>query len=592
MKNRNKFFLLSLCLALVSLVAAPIMAQEFEETGPGEGGTIYTSLGSSDPGTLNPLISADATSSDVWGWLYPSIFTVSSQTGESEPNLPHALATGWEYDDSGTVVTITLREDAFWSDGEQITSGDFIWAVNATRSGEIDSPRTGAFETLADGTPAGGKIIDVQAPDDFTVVVTFSQPDCVAFEDINDITPVPAHIFEALYGEDLSLMNGDSSFFPDVTFGPFGELELEAGVRASYLPSQDYPDSILGYVSPSEFAQLIIPDQDITVERFRAGELAITGIPGNYQAEFRGSSEFQTYESTRNGYVFVALNNADPSDPQPGVDADGNIIEQIPHPVLGDRLVRQAITQAVPVQDMIDGILDGYAIPVATHTIPTSWAYTPELQYVFDVAAAQALLTEAGWVDHDDDESTPRICEGCLYATAVDPDFEGSELTLNLYLSSGDSQNTLWSALFTDSLAQIGISLDVQEADWGTIIVPELLGQTFDMIILAWSFGLPVDPDVAAFFAPEVDVPDAGFNMVSYYNAEVMELNERARTLPGCDPEERRELYEQIQEIIYEDVPYFFLYVNETLTAAQLDLVNWNPTDFSRTYSLDAWARP
>ncbi|MBZ0294425.1 MAG: hypothetical protein K8L99_17815 [Anaerolineae bacterium] len=593
MKRINKIVLIGLCLGLLAMLTLPIAAQEWVEgPGAGEGGIVYLDMGDSDPATFNPLISNDAASSAVWTYMYPSIFTINPFTGQSEPNQPQALATGWEYDESGTVLTIHLREDAYWSDGTQITSADYMWAVEATRSGETSSPRTGVFETLADGTPAGGKIVNIEAPDDFTVQVTFTEADCVAFEDVNDITPIPSHIFEALYGDDYASMDEDPRHLPEATFGPFTDLEFEPAVRVSLLADQTYPDAYLGYVSPSEQVQLIIPNQDVRVERFRAGELAMIAIPGNYQSEFKDSPDYQTFEFTRNGYVFVALNNADPNNPQPGVDENGDPIPQTPHPVLGDKLVRQAITQAVPVQDLIDGILDGNAMPVGTATIPTSWAYTPDLQYEYNPDHARELLTEAGWIDDDNDESTPRVCQDCLYAREVDPEFEGSPLTLRFRQPSGDSQNALWAALFTDSLAEVGIELDAQEVDWSSVFLPELVGQTFDMMVLAWSFGLPVDPDIQGFFGPEIDVPGSGFNMTSYYNPEVLALNEEARTVPGCDIDSRRALYEQIQTILHEDSPYFFLYVNNSMTAAQPDLVNWNPTEFSRTYSMDAWALP
>src|SRR5690606_17458209 len=142
-----------------------------------------------------------------------------------------------------------------------------------------------------------------------------------------------------------------------------------------------------------------------------------------------------------------------------------------------------------------------------TSTIPASWAYTPDLQYEYDVEAARELLTEAGWVDDDNDESTPRICQNCLYAREVDPEFEGTALTRRFRQPSGDSQHELWAALFTSSLADIGIELDAQEVDWSSVFLPELTGQTFDMMVLAWSFGLPVDPDIQDIFGPESDVP-------------------------------------------------------------------------------------
>lgn len=58
---------------------------------------------------------------------------------------------------------------------------------------------------MADGTPAGGKIVSIEAPDDYTVVVTFNEADCISFSDVNDVTPVPAHVFSELYAVPSSL---------------------------------------------------------------------------------------------------------------------------------------------------------------------------------------------------------------------------------------------------------------------------------------------------------------------------------------------------------------------------------------------------
>ena len=179
-----------------------------EAPGPGLGGIVIDSSTAGDPATFNPLIGGDTASSAVYSWLYPAIIGVSPYTGLEEPNVAGAMAASWEYDETGTVLTVHLRDDISWNDGTPVTSADYMWAVEATRSGQIDSPRAGIFETMADGTPAGGKIVSIEAPDDYSVVVTFSEADCISFSDVNDVTPVPAHVFSELYGDDYAAMNG------------------------------------------------------------------------------------------------------------------------------------------------------------------------------------------------------------------------------------------------------------------------------------------------------------------------------------------------------------------------------------------------
>ena len=66
------------------------------------------------------------------------------------------------------------------------------------------------------------------------------------------------------------------------------------------------------------------------------------------------------------------MNHANPANPQSGIDEDGNLLPQEPHPVLRDKLVRQAISHAVDMDALIAGIRYGNGFKVATHTIPTS----------------------------------------------------------------------------------------------------------------------------------------------------------------------------------------------------------------------------
>jgi peptide/nickel transport system substrate-binding protein len=583
---------------LVAALIPAVIAQEGEiqDVGAGEGGIIIYGNTADDPATFNPIISSDTSSSDVIQWLYPAIIGLNYETGLEEPNVPGALAESWEFDESGTVLTIHLREGLTWNDGTPITSADYIYAAEAIRSGQTSSPRTYVFETLVDGTETGGKVVNIEAPDANTVVVTFSQPDCIAFSDVNDIPMVPAHVFSELYGDNYAAMDEDPRAIPTVTWGPFKDIEFAPSERISMIADQSYSDALLGYVAPEEWVYLSVPDENVETERFIGGEITVLAVPAVRQNDFRTDpelAEFQTYEFSGNSFVFMAMNNADPANPQPGLDDEGNPLPQTPHPVLGDPLVRQAVTQAVDMNALIDGIRDGNGVPIATHTIPTSWAFNPDLQYQFDPEAASALLDEAGWVDDDGDPSTPRVCQNCLYAREVDPDFEGAPLDIRVRVPAGGVVGEQMGEFIAASLEDVGFATDFQAIDWATAFLPELDGQTFDMAMLSWNLGLPVDPDVAWAYGPEADLPGSGFNFVSFYNEELNQIMEAARDpgqTNGCDTETRRQMYLRAQEILYEEAPYLYMYVPESMTATQPNLGNWNPTPYSRTYDTDAWA--
>lgn len=587
----KKTFSAALLMALLLIIAVvPGLAQE--DDGFGSGSPLVAPNSGTDISTFNPLYYGDGATGTIVSLMYPSIIGINPQTGLEEPNQDGAMAAGWEFNEAGDVVTITLREDMFWSDGTPITAHDYIYSTNVVRSGLVDSPRESMFETLDDGTPAGGKIAEIVALDDYTVQVTFSAPDCVAFSDINNVSVVPRAEFEAAYGDDYAAMLDDPFRVPEVVFGPFGDPEFSPGERVSLLPMENYTDNAPGYVVPNEYIYLSIPDTTVAVERFLAGDLTYLAVPGPRQDEIENDSNYQSYRFIGNSFNFFAYNIADPENPQPGLDENGEAIDQGLHPIFGDVRVRQALAQAFDKDVLIEGIVDGKGVPVATHTTPNSWVYDEDIAYVYDTDAALALLAEAGWVDDDNDPETPLICDGCLYAEQVDPDFAGSPLTFTLLSGSGSTTGEELGLFFDAEMAKIGVDVDFQQVDFNSVLVPNMLGQTYDMVLLAWSLGYPVDPDVSNFYGPESDQPGGGFNFVSFNNERLNELLEEARTVPGCDQETRAELYAEAQQLLFEEMPYIYLYVPSSLTAVQNNVNGFNPTPVSRVWNQDAWFIP
>jgi peptide/nickel transport system substrate-binding protein len=626
-----------MCLLLLSMTVAPLAAQD-ADPGPGQGGIVVESNPGDDPSTFNPVISSDTASSDVTSLMYPSIIGLDDVTLEEAPDVGQALATGWSYDETGTVLTLNLREDITWADGEPITAEDWVWAYEAIRSGETISPRVSALYDLADGSITGGTIHDVTMLDDYTLEIRLGTvatdedgevitgddgepqlvPNCEALSDLNDIPVVPAHAYEAAFGGDYGSMSDDPYFVPETpggfgTFGPFTDPYIEFGVQTSLLADQSFPDTELGYVAPSEWLYQNVEDLTVAYERFLAGDFTWMEISASNQNDFRQYEGFQTLEYPSNGYAYMGYNLADPDNPQPGRDAEGNIIDQGLHPVFGDVQVRQALAYAVDVREMIGtrstedspatGILEGNGYPIATHNHPGLSSTDDELAelgvepYPFDPEIAATMLEEAGWVDIDDDGI--RECQGCLYAQEVDPEYEGSELEFELLTNAGNNIREAVGETIRAQLEDVGVRVNFQAIEFGTL-VDVLLGQQFDAVIISWSLALPFNPGggLNAFFGIGNDRPDSGFNTGSYHNPELDELVSRADSLPAaddgsyeaCDQEARDDLYAEGQRIIWEDQPYLFLYATNTMVAGQPEVGNFDPLPYNPAWNIDAWA--
>ena len=630
MKRFSKYFLLGMIAVLLIALVVPVAAQA-----PGEGGTIVRANLGDDPSTFNPIITSDTSSSTVSDWMYPDIIALDPITAQELPNTPGGLATAWEYDESGTVLTLHLREDAFWSDGEQITADDYLWAFNAVKSGQTSSSRTYVMYELDDGTLSDGVVHSITKLDDFTLEIHLGNvekddegnpvldedgnpvliPNCIAIQDLNDIPVVPAHVYEAAFGSDYASMDEDPYFKPEgengiATFGPFTDPFIEYGVQVSLLADTGYPDAEGGQVNPGEWLFQNVEDQTIMYERFLAGDFTWISVSADNQNALRGDDRFQIIEYPANGYTWMGYNMADPSNPQPGRDTDGNIVDQGLHPIFGDVRVRQAIAYGIDVREMIGtrpegdqpatGILEGNGYLIATHNHPGLSSTDDELAelgvepYPFDQEKAAALLEEAGWVDTDDDGV--RECQGCLYATEVDPSFEGSELQFELLTNAGNNLREATGETIRAQLAEIGITVDFQAIEFGTL-VDELLGQSFDAIIIGWNLGLPFTPDMKWNFGVAADRPGAGFNTGSYYNQEFEDLLDLANSLPAaedgsyaaCDPDQRDLLYAEAQKIVWEEQPYAFLYAGNVMAAAQANVEGWDPLPYFANWNAEAW---
>ena len=578
MKHFSRLLVLAL---LLSVLAIPLTAQD----GAGEGGTIIIH-NNEDPAWFSPLLNQEASSADLIGRFTPGLLGLDPFTASYLQNAPGAMATTWEFDETGTVLTVNMREDAYWSDGEQITADDYMYFVNAQRSGLLDSPYpAGYFVTLDDGTPGTGQLVDVVALDDFTIQLTFAEPDCTNLDNIPS-TLVPSHVYEADFGEDYAAINEDPLYLPGVYWGAWMDPVVNPGESVSMVANQDYPDAELGYVSPGEWVRLNLPDDDVAMERFKAGELTLMDSIAAWEVPFfLDNPDYQMFEFTSRSWTYIGFNLGNPENPQNAYDEDGNYIEQDPHPILGDKKVRQALAYAVDIDTVIETYKGGLSVNLGAPTIPGYPDYDPDLVIPFDPDLSRQLLEEAGWVLNEGSEF--RVCEGCMYAE------DGTELALEFLTIQGlGEQFELYMEFMAQQWRDVGVNVEAQFVDYGTVISPATDSQTFDMYYLGWRLGLPADPDKIWLFGTEADVVDGGYNSGSYHNPELDQLFRDARNpalTDNCNMDVRAEMYKEANRILNDDMPYIFLWTNKGFTVTQGNVENWVPAEQFRMQNEDAW---
>lgn len=569
----KKVLFVVLLVAMVAATVVPAFAQE-----SGTGGVIIEGNAGGDPAHFNPILTSDTASQRIAGFLFPGFVNVNAETADYSAFAPPLAAGGivqdWTVDETGTVYTFNLRQGLTWNDGDPIDAADVIYTWNAIKAGSegiVDTP----LSYVIDPTGASG-ILDVVALDDYTVQVTFPVAECTALGNVGVLAPVPSHILPADVA-DINDMSEDLN--PTVTQGVFNFGSLSPSEQVALVANPTYFDATDGVVVPAGYIYKVVPDQNVLVEQFLAGETNVIDSPSiARRADVRAAQDAgtaQVYPFPGNAWDYFAMNLADPTNPQNGLDAAGNVVDQGSHPIFGDLAVRQAISKAINVDDLIDAAVLGEGSRMTSFIIPASWAYADDLPPIgFDPEAAAAELDAAGWT----------LADGATVRTNAD----GDPLQFTLYTNEGNGRREAVGTLIQDQLAQVGIQVDFQTIDFNTLL-DIMDSQTFDAIILGWRNGFPDDPDATQLFTPAADVVGSGSNFTSWNNAEFTALNLQAKTLPGCDPAERAALYGEMQAVFQSDLPYVPLFAIDGMYAASSAVEGFGPHPSLMYWNVDTW---
>ncbi|MFQ5858323.1 MAG: ABC transporter substrate-binding protein [Anaerolineae bacterium] len=522
---------------------------------PPKQGGVFIEASSADASILNPILWADSASSGVGGWFFPSLLGQDPFTGEVTPT---EMAESWETSEDGLTWTFHLRDDVFWSDGEQVDADDFKFTYDAIASENVETPRKSLVE----------QIESIEVPDPQTIVVTFKEVKCDGLLDLG-LGWLPSH----LYADDFSdIMENEYNEAPPVSAGHFIFQDWARDDRVTVVRNPDYwkgAPNLEGWIFK------IVPDPGARLGQLQVGEVDFIGVQPEQLTTIELDPNLEINKFKDDGYSYIGLNLANPDNPQPGRDEEGNPVEQDPHPILSDINVRKAIAHSLDYETIINKVYLGQGYKIASNVLPAvEWAHDPSIEpYDFDTERAAQLLEEAGWVDSDGDGVREK---------------DGQTLSLTLITNAGNTTREDLGVLAQDQLNSVGFDITFEAIDFGTL-VEQLLGQTYDMVIIGWT-GLGTDPNDDSFWHTKFDTPGSGFNFVSYHDPEVDELLEKGVSVPGCAVEDRAPYYRQIQQIIHDDVPYVFVTGSVGNRAYTKKWEGINPGPWSFYHNIEQWS--
>ena len=493
--------------AVWSLGPTPALGQD----APVRGGTVVVAI-VSDPGHLNPAITTSGATHAASELLYNGLLG-RDERGDPIPEL----AESWQVEQGGTVYRFRLRDGVKWHDGTPFTSSDVKFTFEEVLLKFHARTRASMGALLA----------GVEAPDDRTVIFRFKQPYAPLLYQL-DATEAPIVARHVYQGTDPQTNPANSN--PTGT-GPFKFVSYTKGTEIRLARNPAYFRTGLPYLDG--LVMRIIPDLSVQVLALENGEVDfLWELLGPLQSRIKGDARFQT---TRTGYH------------PGGSNCIMTMSFNLERPILKELRVRQAVAQALDRQTFLAQILFGDG-KVATAPISSEvpWAHAAGLNMPKpDRAEAEKLLDGVGWKKEGDGPRTARGVSGIADGTRLSIDF----LHFPTFTKYGE--------LVRQQLGAVGIGVVLKTLEPAVFAPTVFKDRNFDSNVISYCNGPDPEIGVRRMYHSSQIGPAPFTNAAAYRNPRVDALFDEASR--SVERDRRSRLYRQIQELVVQDLPYFWL---------------------------------
>jgi len=421
--------------------------------------------------------------------------------GQMVPNLAEA----WSQVDD-TTWKFNLRKNISFTNGEPFNAAAVVKALNYIK-GAKTPPRGITAKTFK----------DIQAPDDYTVVIQTTSPDALLPNRLT--SPATGILAPSAYKAD----SGPVDPFNTGT-GPFILTNEVADQSLTLVKNPNYWG---GAVKIDKATVLFVPDAQIRAGMLSSGEidmdihLPVEQIP-------------------------VLKNNKDVVIDRMQTPRTTTLHLNMSRPPFDNVKVRQAVAYALDKQAIVDATLEGVGAPGVGPIAPSEpWVNADLKGYPFDQEKAKALLAEAG--------------------------YKAGDLKVGLWTYSTRANLPLTAIAIQDMLSQVGIVAEVRVAQYDPM-EKDVLGGKYDMFIISRNHVLDsFDPE--AFFASDYTC-EGSFNMDHFCDKTFDASLAKAQGM--TDLKARYDIYRQLQNTLVDDQCVgVFLNYTEIVDGVRSNVVNF-----------------
>ena len=491
----SKRIILTAIVAVFGAVSIGSMAAAFAET-PQMGGTLVIGA-TSTPRHLNPAVQ----SGTATGMPGTQIFATPLRFDENWNPQPY-LAESWEVSEDGLSVTLNLRRNAKFHDGEPITSEDVAFSIEAIKNNH-------PFKSMFD------RVSSVDTPDPHTAILRLTEPHPGILLAMSSslCAIIPKHV----YGDGEDLKTHPKNLEP-IGSGPFRFVEYVKGQHMVlernpdyFLEGKPYLEKIVfKYNKNSNALALDVERGDIHLRPFNTKSRELARLREN-----------ENLNVTPSGYAAVGPISW--------------LAFNLNHPILGRKEVRKAIAYAIDRKFINEQLHAGLSKPAyGPIAMDNPFADQDAERYDYDPDKANAMLDEAGY---------PRKDDGMRF-----------QVTLDTLLSQREVAEFL-----KPHLAEVGIDVNLRIPPDFPTWANWVKNHEFDMTVdVVFNWGDPVIGVHRTYVTSNIQKGVIWSNTQSYSNPDVDRILDSAGK--ENDFAKRKALYLEFQKIVTDELPVYWLY--------------------------------
>lgn len=533
-KRKRFFFSLTIILTLLIITACGNDPESVDDKTNSDNKNVINVGVTYAPSNINPLSPDGLASTYVANLLFLPLVEVDSNL-DFQPMLADSITT-----EDNLTFTITLNEDAKWTDGNDITTDDLIFTLDLMTDPEVASNYAYMF-AIIEGIDDDGYLLEgetsisgVVKKDEKTIELTTKNPTTLQiFQDTigRYLLTLPKEIIEDI--EPSEINTSDFMQHPTVTSGPFTLSEIDRNHYVEMIPNENY------FAGDSKLDQLnfkVLEGNQIAGQ-MKSGEIDVN-IP------LAGAIPVSDYEAVQNLETFDTFLG------QPLATEYMYMNEN----VVLETKVRQAISYGINRELIVDNLLKGAGETTDGFFQSISPYFNEDITTVeYNPEKSKKLLAESGW---------------------------DSNQILNLAVLSGDATLEQAANIIADNLGESGINVKIQMMDYGTIL-DEIVSMEYDLAILTVSM-TPINPlpDIAYFLSEG--------NPNAYSNERVNEIIDALST--EADETQITALYKELDEITREEVPMPSIYSTKALGAVSKRVNGVTPSDYGMFINVHEWS--